>query len=172
MVRWLLPILLLGVTIAAAPGRMPVRCDDAMLRVMGCGEKPIEPAPEAASCCAAERSGDVAPDIAAAPRCDRPSASVRPGSAGACDAAGADHACPLCAVVCGALCERASPWGLLGLGLGGTTMDAAPVAALLPESAWLAREASERFPLETAAPDGRLTFDRPRRQAKLCVWTV
>lgn len=168
MVRWLVPILLIAMTLAALPGRVSLGCDESVAESMGCGGE-VEVVEKASSCCDAE-------------------ITVEPPSPGGCattlsrgervqncadEGADADHACSMCAIVCGALCERSSPWGLLGIGLGTDGLaHGATSGALLPMGQWLPREASERFPAESALVEDWLTFDRPRRQAKLCLWTV
>jgi hypothetical protein len=167
MVRWLFPILLIAMSLAALPGRVSLGCDEQVAQAMGCGDEVEVVETAASSCCATDVSPS--PDSVA---CAPSSTSPREGEVEDCGA-DADHACSMCAIVCGALCERASPWGLLGIGLGtdGLTHGASG-GVLLPMREWLPREASERFPAETALVEDWLTFDRLRRQAKLCLWTV
>lgn len=166
MVRWLIPILLIAMSLAALPGRVSLRCDETVAESMGCGDE-VEVVEAAASCCSTEVSPS--PDSVA---CAPSSTSPHEGEVGECGA-GSDHACSKCAIVCGALCERSTPWGLLGIGLGTDGLAHGALGdAPLPMTEWLPREASERFPAETALVDDWLTVDRLRRQAKLCLWTV
>lgn len=164
MVRWVIAILLLGLSFTALPGGVSLDCDEAMARTMGCAATP-RPEPEESSCCGAGKA-PAATSQSEPPACHAESA---PGTAPGTVADMAEGGCPVCAIVCGALCERASPWGVLGLG--SDSLAHAPVATLLPEPAWLARERSARR-VWGELPDHWLTFDRPRRQAKLCLWTV
>lgn len=169
MVRWLFPILLIAMSLAALPGRVSLGCDEQVAQAMGCGDQVEVVERASSSCCDAERPAEPPSPGGCATTLSH-GERVRDSSH---ESAEADHACSMCAIVCGALCERASPWGLLGIGLGTDGLThGAPGGVLLPMAQWLPREASERFPAETALVEDWLTFDRLRRQAKLCLWTV
>ena len=179
MVKWLPASLLIAIVLAALPGPNAGRCAATMTaRLLGCSDAALapggipvssnsapgccpkpdpKPAP-VASCCASGQP-------AAAPSSCAGDAAQTCGSGGS--ASSAD--CSACLVVCGALCDESYSWALLGLASDGLS-HAAPGAALLAKSEWLPRPASDVPPPALAAD--WLTVDRPRRQARLCVWTV
>ncbi len=157
MVRWLTFILLTALAAAALPGRVSMSCDTTLASMMGCGDladSATTPSEAASVCCSS------APEPPASSGEDH----AQPGP----DLSG----CPMCAVICRELCTQSSPWGVLGIGLGTDGLaHAMPTTVLLDEPEWLPREASTR--LDDRAIDGAsLTLDRPRRQARLCVWTT
>ncbi len=159
MVRWLTIILLMALSAAALPGRLSIECDEPptiSLAIEQTAEAP--PAPE--SCCSADQPAAV---VAA----DEITEDMTMEHC-----AGGDGACSKCAIVCSALCEKASPWGVLGIGLGTDGLaHAIPCLVLLPEADWLPRESSSRIDPRAIDSDW-LTLDRLRRQARLCVWTT
>ena len=178
MVKWLPASLLIAIVLAALPGPNAGRCAATMTaRLLGCSDAALAPAgttvsnkdapgccpkPEpkpapVASCCASGQP-------AAAPSSCASQAAQTCGSGGS--ASSAD--CSACLVLCGALCDESYSWALLGLASDGLAHAAPSVP--LAECEWLPRPVSDVPPPALAAD--RLTVDRPRRQARLCVWTV
>lgn len=175
MVKWLPFSLLIAIVLAALPGPNAGRCASTMTaRMLGCSDtapvvvadagccaKPRpapapKPAPQSSACCAP------AQPVAALPCADAPDAGC------ASDAAD-PGACTTCMVVCGTLCDESFSWALLGLASDGLSHVAPSV--LLAQSEWLPRPASASTPSPALVGEW-LTVDRPRRQARLCLWTV
>lgn len=174
MVKWLPASLLIAVVLAALPGPMVSRCASMTARLMGCAETAPAATMDIPGCCAAKPSEPVA----VAPSCCGPAAS--PALATACGGGepaatpcgspdSGEQSCGLCMVLCGTLCDESASWALIGLASDGLAHAPPPVP--LAESEWLPRPDSVSTPSPALVGEW-LTFDRPRRQARLCVWTV
>lgn len=175
MVKWLPASLLIAIVLAALPGPVASRCASMTARVMGCAETAPALAMDAPGCCSAKPSKPV--PAPAAPPVSSCCAPAEPAAIASCadeqapSCAGDDAhqgACSLCMVLCGTLCDESASWALLGLASDGLA-HAAP-SVLLAECEWLPRPTSQAPPPALAGE--WLTFDRPRRQARLCLWTV